>query len=213
MRECLWDPVPEVFDAAKTLESAVAAHIAGDRPTAEKLFASADIDAIRDWTEHLWGAGWHDRFKLKAYTGPLKLKPKSDRCVQRMPPISALREVVLRDGYHCRYCGIPVIPKEVRVRAHSLYPEAISWGTTNRSQHAAFQCMWMQFDHVIPHAYGGSNSLDNVVVSCAPCNNGRGSYLLEEIDLESPFNRSPHESDWKGLLDLMPKAWTYWPKR
>lgn len=30
-----------------------------------------------------------------------------------------------------------------------------------------FQTLWAQYDHVLPDAYGSTNDLDNLVVSCA----------------------------------------------
>ena len=32
----------------------------------------------------------------------------------------------------------------------------------------------MTLDHVIPVKYGGSNADENLVLSCAPCNEARG---------------------------------------
>lgn len=122
-----------------------------------------------------------------------------DRRIQvRMPNAEERRLLRKRDGYHCRFCGIPVIRKEIRERVKRLYPEAVTWGRTNLSQHAAFQALWLQYDHVLPHSRGGDNSLDNSVITCAPCNYAKWNYHVTEIGLLDPRSRSPQPSWWDG---------------
>jgi 5-methylcytosine-specific restriction endonuclease McrA len=67
----------------------------------------------------------------------------------------------------------------MREKFCDTYPEAVPWGRTNVSQHAAFQAMSAQYDHVLPHTRGGNNDIDNIILICAPCNYGRMSYTLE----------------------------------
>lgn len=109
----------------------------------------------------------------------------------------------LRDGYHCRFCGIPLIRKEIRAQLATLYPQALSWGRTNIEQHAAFQAMWAQYDHILPHARGGNNDIDNLVVTCAPCNFGRMNFTLDEVGLLDPRKCEPYQSKWDGLEQLL----------
>jgi 5-methylcytosine-specific restriction endonuclease McrA len=117
----------------------------------------------------------------------------------RMPTIAEKKALHERDGYNCRFCGAPVIRMEVRRRIQKAYPDALPWGRSNLLQHAAFQAMWAQYDHVIPHAFGGTNELGNLVVTCAPCNFGRMSHSLEEVGLEDPRERDPLSTTWDGL--------------
>lgn len=56
LRTCLREPIPEISEAAHLLESAVQAHLAGRKELAHGLIRSADLPAIRDWTESLWVA-------------------------------------------------------------------------------------------------------------------------------------------------------------
>ena len=113
------------------------------------------------------------------------------------------KEILERDGHHCRFCGIPVVRKEVRDRLRKAYPKTLQWGTKNQEQHAAFQALWVQYDHVIPHARGGRTTLDNMVITCAPCNYGRMNYLLEEVDLILPDVRSSEAYMWDGLERIL----------
>lgn len=59
--------------------------------------------------------------------------------------------------------------------------------------------LWLQYDHLLPHARSGTNDLENVVITCAPCNYGRGGYTLEEVGLADPRLREPVRSTWDGL--------------
>lgn len=54
-------------------------------------------------------------------------------------------EVLRRDGYTCHYCGSPAPDVELHV------------------------------DHVLPVSLGGTDTPDNLVTSCAPCNLGKAS--------------------------------------
>jgi len=65
-----------------------------------------------------------------------------------------LREVYLRDGGACVYCGTPV----------RVVMDAI-WGKG--------------FDHVIPKVKGGCHTASNLVVSCRPCNSRKHAKLIE----------------------------------
>lgn len=120
-----------------------------------------------------------------------------------MPTSQQKRLLHIRDGFHCRFCGIPVIRAEVRRRAHELYPASVPWGKANHTQHAGFQALWAQYDHVVPHSHGGTNEINNLVVTCAGCNFGKMSFRLEELGLLDPRNFPPVSSQWDGLERLL----------
>lgn len=74
----------------------------------------------------------------------------------------AIRAVVWEktDG-HCAYCGLALTPDSV--------------GTmTGRYQ------SWMQVDHVMPRARGGSQLIENLMPSCQSCNATKRHKTLEE---------------------------------
>mgnify|MGYP003394085933 CR=1 FL=1 len=171
-RTCLREPILEVFDAASRLDLAVSAHLNGEYNVAADLIRHADMMIIREWTESIWGKN----SPYQQYRPILEIKvsvSKEIRVSARMPDLSEKRALLDRDGYHCRFCGIPVIREEVRKKIMKAYPEALSWKRNNAGQHAAFQAMWVQYDHLLPHAKGGENNLGNMVITCAPCNFGR----------------------------------------
>jgi 5-methylcytosine-specific restriction endonuclease McrA len=197
-RKCMREPIPEIVDAARLLDDAATAHLLGRRDLAEDLLRLADMPVLRDYSESLWGSkSPHVQYRVIADAPPSL--SHDQRVKVRMPNSAEKVALYRRDGYHCRFCGIPVIRREVRKCIKSVYPVAVPWGSKNVEQHAAFQLMWAQYDHVLPHARGGTNDLDNVVISCAPCNFGRMSYTLEEVGVLDPRTRAPVHSDWDGL--------------
>ncbi|MDE2005608.1 MAG: hypothetical protein KGI51_03495 [Rhodospirillales bacterium] len=180
------------------------AHLGGDRPTASRLFLAADMPEVRAWTESLWGSARNNPEQhLYIRNRPVPDAPpvlsKVDRVPHRMPNAAGQSALIERYGFNCAFCGIPVIHWEVRAAANRAYPEAVPWGNRNIDQHAAFQCMWMQFDHVLPHSRGGSNALDNFVITCAPCNFGRMENTLDEVGLIDPRSVPMLRTAWDGL--------------
>jgi hypothetical protein len=151
LRNYLRDPIPEIFDAAGYVDAAVSAHLAGNGKLADELIRLADMPAIREWTESLWGKGGPWTRPL-AVDNRLPFLPKEQRIKVRMPDKTAIAALIARDGFHCRFCGIPVVRAEIRTLMHRAYPNALPWGNTNMTQRAGFQALWMQYDHLLPHA-------------------------------------------------------------
>jgi len=201
-RLCLRPPVPAVFDAARYLDAACSAHISGNRALAEELIKAADMPEVREWTESLWGKA-SPYVRKQDVPGAPPVLAKEHRIPVRMPTAAEKRILHQRDGFHCRFCQAPVIRPEVRTLLRRHYPSSLSWGNANRDQHAAFQALWAQYDHVLAHARGGDNSLGNTVVTCAPCNFGKMNYTLEELGLADPRDRAPVPSRWDGLERLL----------
>ena len=119
-RLCLRTSIPEIDEAAGYLNEAVVAHIGGRHEHARRLIDRANrpplATAIRQWADSLLvgrpGAYVHYR---KVAEVP-RIIPKSDRIPPRMPSASMKRFLLERDGYPCRFCGIPVIRSEIRKR-------------------------------------------------------------------------------------------------
>ncbi|MFH1763454.1 MAG: HNH endonuclease [Gemmatimonadota bacterium] len=63
-----------------------------------------------------------------------------------------------RDDYSCQYCG------------------------RHRSELKGRQ--FLTRDHILALSRGGSNSWENVVASCSPCNNRKGNRLPEEVGMQ-----------------------------
>ena len=202
LKKCIREPIPEIAQAARYLNDAVTAHLSGDNRKAARLIEKSDMPIIREWTESIWGArSPHIKFRTVQDAPPILTK--NNRIKVRMPSKLGMHTLHNRDGFHCRFCEIHVIRKQVRQTLNKLYPEVVSWGRKNSEQHAALQAMWLQYDHVLPHSRGGNNELSNVVITCAPCNFGRMDNLVEEIGIIDPRTRSPVTTDWDGLERLL----------
>ena len=198
-RPCFRDPIPEIFEAAQLLNQAVDAHLKGRSTEAGKLLMQADMSKVRAWLESIWGKGNLEIWRIRKVESAPKTLDKNERDSKRKPSKQDERALIERDGYQCRFCGIPVIRSEVRIAIRKHYPDELNWGRSNSEQHAAFQCMWVQYDHILPHSRGGRTDLDNLAITCSGCNYGRGEYTLEEVGLIDPRTRPATKTDWDGL--------------
>ena len=196
LRPCISEPISQISDAVRYLDAAVSAHLSGKPVLAEDLIRAADMLEIRTWTKSIWA---NSDVHLRFPSGFASSLPKDQRVKVRMPTHAEKAQIHERDGYNCRFCGIPVVRPEIRKLIGASYPNALGWGSKEIEQHAAFQAMWAQYDHLLPHARGGTNDLNNLVLACAPCNFGRGGYSLKEIGVQDPRDRPILKSSWDGL--------------
>lgn len=197
-RRCLREPIDEIFEAAILLEKAVEAHLAGNGNEARTCLRQSNMAAIRNWSESIWGKTNPDIHKFKVLpTSPPHLSSDA-RPKPRMPNSVTKKLIIERDGYHCRFCGIPVVPPEIRQKIRQCYPDVVPWERNNIGQHAALQCMWLQFDHILPNQRGGDSSIENLVITCGPCNFGRMMWTVEESGLIDPRDR-PIAPSWSGF--------------
>lgn len=202
LRKCFREPIDEIFIASNYLDEAVNYHLIGNYQKTEQLILKADIPIIREWTESLWG-------KNSPYVNFRKIEnappifEKINRIENRMPNQDLKNKLIQRDGYNCVFCGIPLIRSEVRNYIKKLYPNSLKWERENINQHAAFQAMWLQYDHLLPHSRGGNNDLENLVITCAPCNFARMQFTLTEVGIENPFLNKRAISNWDGLERIL----------
>lgn len=203
LKVCLLPPIQEIFDAAKYLDLAISAHLNGDRILANELIRLADMREIYDWSEALWGKGGPHSRPLPVEV-PVPYFSPGERVEKRQAGEPVKRALIVRDGFHCRFCGIPLIRGKTRNLIRSSYQDALRWDESNLGNHAAFQAMDLHYDHLLPHARGGTNEMSNMLVTCAPCNCGRDSLTLEEAGLSDPRHRETIRSTWDGLERFRP---------
>lgn len=196
--QCLRKPIPEIAQAALLLQQAVDAHLVGFADEAARLIASTNTEIVRKWVESLWGQG-SPYVVVRAIPDAPPTLSRIARVPIRMPTAAEQARLVAEQGRRCRFCGVPLIRVQVRRRLHALYPGALPWGRKNTEQHAAFQAMWLQYDHILPHARGGTNDFDNLIIACAPCNYARMNYTLAEVGLNDPSKVPRVQLEWDGL--------------
>lgn len=202
MRRCIKEPIPEIFAAWDAMKGAADAHVHGDFAQADDLFRQADSPKVWDWLNSSWVGVIKNVVEMKPL-GDTSVIPKSERDPDRNIAPDIRAAVLERDGYRCRYCGIPVVHADIRKIAAKLYPVAVGWDSRDPSkQHAGFQSLWLQFDHVEPHSHGGRSSVENVVISCALCNFGKDRFTLRQLHVEDPRLREPERMDYDGLERL-----------
>src|SRR5690606_9630283 len=85
-----------------------------------------------------------------------------------------------RDGYRCMYCG--------RHRSDLRHRE------------------FLTRDHVVPMSRGGTNTWENVVTACSPCNNRKVSHLPSEVPMH-PLH-PPLEPNYVELVCAVPRITT-----
>jgi hypothetical protein len=197
-RLCLRLPIPEIEEAANYLDAAVSAHLGGDYGAARELLHLADSKVVWDWTDSVWGKKSPYTLYRPVPNSPATLE-KNQRAMPRYATLATQKLVHERDGYYCRFCKIPVVRDEIRVRISRAYPDAAPWGNKNHLQHAGLQCMWAQYDHIVPHSRGGGSDIDNILLTCAACNYGRMQFTLEEVGLLHPDTHAARRGPWDGL--------------
>lgn len=206
LRVCLRPPIPEIVIAAGYLNHAVTAHLAGRFDEAARFLEQANMPRIMEWAYSLAGKDSEyntPRFRLGSHSEI----PAAQREKKRMPSSEDKQKLHEIYGYHCCFCGTPVIRTQVRNRLLSHYSNAIPWeGKKEIVKHAAIYTMIAQYDHAVPHSRGGGNDLNNIVLTCLPCNYGRNGFTFGEMGLFDPRTRKRVECivpDWDGLERLL----------
>jgi hypothetical protein len=215
LKDCFRVPIPEIFEAARFLESAAAAHLAGDADAASRALRAADMPVIGEWLDSIWLGRNEPYRRVQTVEGLPPVLPKSERFQPRDAPPEMKRALVARDGHHCRLCGIPLVRPEVRKFLTKHYPEAARWtGTKRTEQHRGLQVVWMQYDHVWVHSRGGETTMENLVVTCAACNFGRDRFMMTEVGVRDPRVHPRYPTwagapTWDGLERLLPEHERY----
>jgi 5-methylcytosine-specific restriction endonuclease McrA len=86
----------------------------------------------------------------------------------------------IRDGWHCHYCGKPLMPVDDNaefVLAHFIDTEDVAG--VIRYEMPGLTTSWAEVEHVTPRCVGGTNDPSNLVLSCSTCNSKKGKKSYE----------------------------------
>ena len=158
--------------------------------------------SMRDWfVEHGQGSG---KQRHRALGEP----PSGAHGTANGPrePSKALEAIILvRDRFHCRYCGIPVITRKLLDAFGACVGSvALPLGRRNSEKHGAALVSQSVIDHVLPYQGGGETSLENLVTACWTCSFGKDRFTVSQLGLDDPRQRAPIETSWDGLTSHLP---------
>lgn len=185
------------------LEKAINAAITGERDYALQHLAESRHLEIREWFINSAQVAGHQRHaELGRPDADEPLIPKSMQDTRRVT-VALARSVLERDGYLCRYCGIPVMfTAEARKLEVLFGVEHFRLSKSNRIAHGTLRAFYNSFDHVLPLSRGGTTSLDNLVTACYPCNFGKDNFTLKQLGLLPPG--SARSEDWHdGFVSVL----------
>ena len=189
----MWAPVRHL---ATAVDAAANDRIA----EARQLVASLPSAEIEEW--------WSTHAQRASRTRVVdrrRVAGKSATGSKRMPNDAEKRAVWQRDSYSCRYCGLPVIPREVlKAFGDAIGADRFPMGRANKAQHGLALLTWAQVDHVLPFSSGGATDTTNIVTACSACNFGKGRFTVDELGIDDPRDHEPVASAWDGLHSLLP---------
>src|SRR5689334_21127934 len=111
MRRCLHRPIPALEIAAKLLDAAADAILAGYEAFTGEWIVQADNPVIIKHAIRLFGPMTAD---VHRQTRRPKTIDESARDETRMPSASVQRAIFARDGWRCRFCTTRVISRKAR---------------------------------------------------------------------------------------------------
>jgi 5-methylcytosine-specific restriction endonuclease McrA len=117
-------------------------------------------------------------------------------------------QVLRRDRYICRYCGTRTVPSPILRSAALAWPEFVPYNPNWRSDstHPIFVARAATFDHVNPHAHGGTDVTEaNLVTACWSCNLQKSEFSLERLGWT--LREVDASGNWDGLTHAYPALW------
>lgn len=105
---------------------------------------------------------------------PLSRRDRNRRDRQQYEAALHLQEVCNRLGFKCYWCERPLVILRLLPKQNIIGRSAhqVTWRGKGKIKTAYYATV----DHVIPIREGGSNKWDNLVPSCAPCNEARSAF-------------------------------------
>lgn len=109
--------------------------------------------------------------------------------------------VWMRDNWHCRYCGNPMVYGPALKLLDILNPNHKYFHPNGKDGEMLplFIKGWASVDHVKPFSRRGEDNIENYVSACWGCNLKYGD---KEIGKGKPKPRGIVQSEWDGFYGL-----------
>jgi 5-methylcytosine-specific restriction endonuclease McrA len=196
-------PISEVEAAADLLAWAADSLLAGGSVNARSYLKQADMPALRAYARSMQSEVTREGHRFREVAGLPREIPAAEHG-PRQPSRGVALEIFRRDGFRCRYCGCRIIFPLTESIISALVPNGVRWARRDIELNAAFYTLKGVLDHVVPHAHGGGSGPENLVVSCQPCNYGRGNWFTQQIGFSDRRLRPPRVDGWDGLCRILP---------
>ena len=196
-KHCLIETPPEIReDIVRVVEAVEVARTNPQR--AKSMVRGVNADAMKRWFIDVMLCSGFWRAERRNFTQVTRTKK-----LIRIPiPQKQLEALFDRDGWHCRYCGIPIggNRKHFKKFAKQIDMPELIQGRNDETRHGVYLMMMASHDHVDPHGRGGTDDLSNLVTACWPCQFGKYKFELFEIGLDDPRLRDSEDAgNWKGF--------------
>ena len=198
-RHCVIEVPQEIKeDIYRVVEAVQVAHINPQK--AKSIIGVVNAEAMKRWfiDVALWSGFWRAERRDSAEA------TKTKKSIRIPIPQKQLEALFDRDGWHCRYCGIPIggNRKHFKKFAKQIDMPELIHGRSDETRHGIYLIMMASYDHVESHSRGGTDEFSNLVTACWPCQFGKYKFELLELGLEDPrLRKSEIAGNWKGLCD------------
>jgi 5-methylcytosine-specific restriction endonuclease McrA len=195
---------PFLAQSFQEFEAAVRCAVRGDIAAGlEHLERTRHLE-IREWFKTIGQNSGKKRFQE---LGSLEAKEsliERSLVVSGRVNIALARQVLQRDHYCCRYCGVQVIyASEARRIRKRFGAENFQMSQDNDIAHGTLRAFYNSFDHVVPRSRGGQNTADNIVTACYACNFGKDNFTVDQLGLDDPRQNPPVDSAHDGFVSLL----------
>jgi 5-methylcytosine-specific restriction endonuclease McrA len=198
-------PVPAYYEeSVDSFKKSVQELIDGNLARSLTTLSESNAERVKEFfIEHGQQSAYFRVRNRKEIDRANKGRKKENSSPRLIPRIE--QEVFVRDNFHCRYCGLRIISKEVFASfSHIVGAENFPIQRKNSIRNGLTLGLRGVADHVEPYASGGETEIDNLVTSCYSCNFGKAGYTLEQLGIEDPRNRKPIQDNWSGLTEFLP---------
>jgi hypothetical protein len=175
-----------ISDSFETITNVIELASAGETEIAQsRIRDSRDLEMRIWYNTHAQNTGkW--RFDAFGVAAPKPILP--------LDPLKSFSnfetELFARDRFKCRYCDVPVLPKNIfEVLQSQVGDTYLPLGRTNLTRSGFYLMFVATLDHVLPWSLGGRTDSGNLVTCCWPCNYGKANYTVEQLGISNPLHR------------------------